>query len=121
MPVRKRRRYLLLGLEGNAPAEAGDLVGLILSAVVEFFGEDRAVGAGLKLIEYDRDRRLAVLRCSHDCLRFVRAAIASITEWGGHPLAVHVLDVSGTLRALRRRLPSRAKGLSKGLRQGGRG
>ena len=118
---RYRRRYLALMLEGSVPGGGRELEQAILNAIIELFGEDKAADARLKLIEYDASAGLAIIRCAHKCLTPVRAAIASITELDGRPLAIHVLDVSGTLRALRKRLPSRAKGLSKAIASAERG
>jgi len=107
--VRKyKRRYLALKLEGSLPQRASELEELVLNAIIELFGEDGAANARLKLIEYDASRGVGILRCSHRHMALVRAALAAITERGGEPLAVHVVDVSGTLRALRKRLPTRA-------------
>ena len=111
MPVRRyRRRYLALKLEGSRPEGPGELLSLVSDALVGLFGEHGAAGARLKLIEYDADRGVAILRCAHTHMGLVRAALASITaDREGRPLAIHVVDVSGTLRALRKRLPTRAR------------
>jgi RNase P/RNase MRP subunit POP5 len=52
------------------------------------------------LVHYDRQRKEAVLRCSHTALPMVHASVVSVTKIRGKPAAVHVLRVSGTLRAL---------------------
>ena len=111
MPVRPyRKRYLALKLEGSRPEEGEELLALVLDALVELFGESGAAGARLKLIEYDAGRGVAILRCSHTHMGLVRASLASITaNRAGQPLAIHVVDASGTLRALRKRLPTRAR------------
>jgi ribonuclease P/MRP protein subunit POP5 len=41
-----------------------------------------------------------VIRCSHKELERVRAAIASTTAINGKTAAIHVMGVSGTLKAL---------------------
>ncbi len=112
---RYRRRYLALVLEGAVPEDSGELLQLVREALVRLFGESGAAGARLKLIEYDAGRRVGILRCAHNHMGAVRAAIASITAGpGGQPLAVHVVDVSGTLRALRKRLPPRVSWAKRG-------
>ena len=109
MPVRRRRkRYLALRAEGNVPKDGRELEEIILKALLSLFGQDGASRADLKLIEYDGEEGVGIVRCSHKHMGLVRAAIASVVEHEGRPLAIHVVDVSGTLRALRKRLPSRA-------------
>jgi RNase P/RNase MRP subunit POP5 len=41
-----------------------------------------------------------VLRCSHKALSMVHASVASITKIKGKSAALHVLKISGTLKAL---------------------
>ena len=110
MPVRERRkRYLALKAEGAIPKDARELEEIVLKAILSLFGQDGASRAGLKVIEYDGGKGVGILRCFHDSMGLVRASLASVVENEGKPLALHVVDVSGTLRALRKRLPSRAR------------
>ncbi len=110
MPVRRlRKRYLGLKVEGNLPGDGRELEELLLKAILSLFGQDGASRAGLRLVEYDASRGVGIVRCWHKHMGLVRAAIASITEHDGKPVAIHVVDASGTLRALRKRLPSRAR------------
>ena len=109
MPVREvRKRYLALKVEGSTPEDGRELEEIILRALLDLFGQDGASRADLKLIEYDGEKGIGIVRCSHKHMGLVRAAIASVVEHDGKPIAIHVVDVSGTLRALRKRLPSRA-------------
>ena len=128
MPVRRtRRRYLAIEIEGERPRDAKELEQLILDAVVSLFGEVGASEASFKVIEYDASKGVGIIRCPHLKMGLVRAAMASVTNLRGSPTAIHVVDVSGTLRALRKRLPSRLmhlaepKGLSDTKPRGSRG
>ena len=58
------------------------------------------------LIRYDAQRNYGVLRCSHGALDVVRAAVASITGINEKQAAIHVLGVSGTLKALGKKFPT---------------
>lgn len=104
MTRRIRRRYLALKVESDRPFEDADIRQAVWSAVQRLFGEYGASQTGLFLVEYDKLRNLAVLRCSHTALPMVRASIASVTEIQNHTVAIHVLRVSGTLKALRKKL-----------------
>jgi len=100
---RMRRRYLALEVIGEQPISEKDIANAIWNAILQLFGEYGASKANLTLIEYSSQKKCAIVRCSHKALEMVRASITSITEINEKPAAVHVLGVSGTLRALRKR------------------
>ncbi len=99
-----RRRYLALKLESAEKFEAKEFLDALWSAILRLYGEYGASKTGLALVDYDEERGLAIIRVAHTELEKVRAAIATITEINTKPAAVHVLTVSGTLRALQRKL-----------------
>jgi ribonuclease P/MRP protein subunit POP5 len=101
-----RRRYLALKVDYEEPLESMVLSEAIWNAVLRLFGEVGASQAGLYLVRFDEKTRTGVLRCSHTTLPMVRAAVASITSIGNAKAAVHVLRVSGTLKALSRKSTS---------------
>jgi RNase P/RNase MRP subunit POP5 len=100
---RVKRRYLLLKIESVTPVEEGDFKDAVWNSVTKLFGEYGASKAALFFVRYDRERKEAVLRCSLKALEMVHASIASIRKIHNEPAAVHVLRVSGTIRALRRK------------------
>jgi len=75
----------------------------VWTAIFQLFGEHGASQANLTPIDYNPQKGYAIVRCSHKALETVRASIASITEINEKPATVHVLGVSGTLRALRKK------------------
>jgi len=101
---RVKQRYLVLKIESAEPFEVGDVRDAVWSAVVQLFGEYGASKAGLFLIEYDKERKQAVLRCSHKALPMVHASVVSVTKIRDEPVAVRVLRISGTLRALKKKV-----------------
>jgi RNase P/RNase MRP subunit POP5 len=72
----------------------------VWSAMIKLFGEYGASKSGLALIDFDVENRVAVLRVSHTEVEAVRAALASITKMQNKQAALHVLVVSGTIKAL---------------------
>lgn len=80
-----------------------DVIDAVWSAILKLFGEYGASQVNLALIEYDPQKSYAVVRCLHKALEMVKASIASITEINGKPAAVHIVGVSGTLKALRKK------------------
>ena len=108
MPIRRsRRRYLAIYIEGARPSGQDELEELIYSSLLRLFGEIGASKAFFKIISYDEGGGIAIIRCGHECLGLIRAALTAITDIRGRPTALHVIDVSGTSKALRERLPSR--------------
>ncbi len=97
---RAKRRYLALQLECEGVPSERDLLDAIWASVSKLFGEVGASLTGLALISLDTERKLAVLRCSLISLPSVRASVAALTKVAGKDASVHVLAVSGTLKAL---------------------
>jgi len=46
----------------------------------------------------------SVIRCAHTVLPLIRAAMVSVTKIGGEEATIHVLLVSGSLKALKRKM-----------------
>ena len=103
MIKRVKRRYLLLRIDSAVPVEEGDLKDALWNAVTRLFGEYGASQAGLFFVKYDRERKEVVLRCSLKALEMVHASIVSIMRIRNEHTTVHVLRVSGTIRALSRK------------------
>ena len=104
MPKLVRRRYLALEVVSEQAVTERAVIDAVWNAVLELFGEYGASQTDLSLIKADPERNYAVVRCSHKSLERTRASIASITEINGKPAVVHVIGVSGTLRALRKKV-----------------
>ena len=97
---RIKRRYLALQLECEGLPTERELMDAIWAAVTKLYGEVGASLTGLTLIYFDVERKVAVVRVSLVALGMVRASLATVTSIGGREAAVHVLAVSGTLKAL---------------------
>jgi ribonuclease P/MRP protein subunit POP5 len=97
---RIKRRYLALQLECEGVPSERELLDAVWASVSKLFGEVGASTTGLALILLDVERKLAVLRCNLVSLPAVRASLAALTKVAGKDASVHVLAVSGTLKAL---------------------
>lgn len=95
-----RRRYLALKVECEEPLDRNAVSDAVCNSVLRLFGEVGVSQAGLYLVHFDEKMNYAVLRCSHKALPMVKAAVASIIKIGSQLAAVHVLRVSGSLKAL---------------------
>jgi RNase P/RNase MRP subunit POP5 len=72
----------------------------VWASVTNLYGEVGASLTGLTLIDFDIERKLAVVRASLITLNTLKASIATINSIAGKDAAVHVLAISGTLKAL---------------------
>jgi ribonuclease P/MRP protein subunit POP5 len=100
MIKREKRRYLALEVAGAQPVDEKSVLDAVQASVSRLFGEYGASKTNLKLITYIPEKHQFVICCSHTMLEKVRAAIAAIMEINGKPAAMHVVGVSGTLKAL---------------------
>jgi RNase P/RNase MRP subunit POP5 len=64
------------------------------------YGEVGASLTGLTLINVDAERKVFVVRVLLAAMPSVRASLAAVTSVAGASAALHVLAVSGTLKAL---------------------
>ena len=97
---RAKRRYLALKLECDGIPSEREFMDAVWGVVTKLYGEVGASLTGLTLINFDLERKVAVVRCSLVSLPSVRASLAVITCVAGKQASVYVLAVSGTLRAL---------------------
>lgn len=106
MPKGVRRRYLALKIDSEETISSREFMNSVWSNVSRLYGEYGASQTDLLLIDYDEEKSFAVVRCTHKVVETARTAVASITKIGDKPVAVHVLKVSGTLKALYNKLKS---------------
>jgi RNase P/RNase MRP subunit POP5 len=100
MLKREKRRYLALTAVCEQPPSEEAVLNAVQASVHTLFGEYGASKANLRLIKKRPEKEQIVVCCSHKALEQVRAAIASTTVIDGKAGAIHVLGVSGTLKAL---------------------
>ena len=97
---RVKRRYLALQLDAEGLPTEREFMDAIWAAVTKLYGEVGASLTGLALINFDGERKVFVVRTLLASLPMVRASLASVTCVAGRVGSVHVLAVSGTLKAL---------------------
>jgi RNase P/RNase MRP subunit POP5 len=100
VPRRERRRYLALKVQSGESFNGRTVMDAVEASVQRLFGEYGASQANLRLIEYVLQDNQLVIRCSHKALEKVRAAVTSTIGINGKTVAIHVVGVSGTLKAL---------------------
>jgi ribonuclease P/MRP protein subunit POP5 len=100
MIKREKKRYLALEFESEHPLNKKSVFDAVQASVIRLFGEYGASKTNLKMIIYLPEKRQFVICCSHSMLEKVKAAITTIMEINGKTAVMHVLGVSGTLKAL---------------------
>jgi RNase P/RNase MRP subunit POP5 len=97
---RVKRRYLALQLDSDDLPSEKAFIDAIWGAVTKLYGEHGASLTSLALIDYDLEKKTAVLRTSLSTLHLVRASLATITSLAGNDATIHITAVSGTIKAL---------------------
>ncbi len=97
---RVKRRYLALKLDCETLPTERELIDALWASISRLFGEVGASQTGLALINLDVETRMAVVRVSLATLDMARASFTAIISLAGKEASVHVLNVSGTLKAL---------------------
>ncbi len=100
MLKRLKRRYLALQLETEGATSEQAFIEAIWASFTQLFGEYGASFSNLALIRYDCESKQAVIRVNLEAFNNLRATLATITSIGDKPAAVHVIAVSGTIKAL---------------------
>jgi ribonuclease P/MRP protein subunit POP5 len=97
---RVKRRYLAVQLEIDGVPSEKELMDAVWGSVVRFYGEVGASLTRMALINFDTSCKIAVVRTTLEMLDPVRASLVCITNVAGKVASVHVLAVSGTIKAL---------------------
>ena len=104
MLKKTRARYLALIIDSDEMFGSREFTSAVWDAVLRLYGECGTSQTGLALIDYNAEKKLAILRTVHTTVDMVRAALASITRIHDKPVAIHVLAVSGTIKALSKKI-----------------
>lgn len=84
--------------------EPREFIDEVWSAIIKLYGEYGASLTWLGMIRYDMENRLAIIRVTNAASDMVRTAIATMTKISDKPASIHVIAVSGTIKALGKRI-----------------
>jgi RNase P/RNase MRP subunit POP5 len=99
-----RRRYIAVIIKSEQTFTEKELYDAVWSNMLRLFGEYGASQAELALIEYNPEKNQAIFRCSHKTLEMVKVALVALTGINNEKTTPRILRVSGTLKALRRKV-----------------
>jgi RNase P/RNase MRP subunit POP5 len=97
---RVKRRYLALQLDTEGLPSQKEFIDAVWHAVTRLYGEYGASMTSMALIDYDVEQKIAIVRTNLNTVDNLRTALALITSILGKQAGVHVLAVSGTIKAL---------------------
>ncbi len=106
--LRQRRRYVLAVLEPPwSPVEAKVLSAAILDAVTSLWGDVVAARMQPAMIRFEQG--VLIVRCRRGTERNLVLALSTLSTVGGQEIALHTCATSGTLLALKQRIPPRPR------------
>jgi RNase P/RNase MRP subunit POP5 len=76
----------------------------VWSAIIKLYGEQGASQTWLSMIKYEAEKRSATIRVTNSASDMVRTALATMTKISDKPASIHVIAVSGTIKALSKRV-----------------
>ncbi len=100
MLKRTKRRYLVLEIDSAEKPDRRELMETIWNSITKLYGEYGASQTGLTLIDYNMEEKQATIRVANAAIDIVRAALAAVTKTGNIPAAIHIVEISGTIKSL---------------------
>lgn len=99
--LRGRRRYIAFQVLSEGKFIFQDLANSIWHSLLNLLGELGAAQADIWIVKdtYDESKQIGIIRCSHDNVEQVRAALALIERIGDVRVVVKVLGISGSIKA----------------------
>lgn len=79
----------------------------IYNEALKFFGEYLLSFVALKLISYDQNKKIAILRCNRNFHGEVLGFLALINSLNGKKARTIAKEISGTIKGIERKLSSR--------------
>ena len=95
-----KKRYLAIKIDGERSFNDSEVIQVIQYSISRLFGEYGASKAEIRLIKNIPEKGVTILQCSLRMVLEVRAAIASITRIDKKKVIMNVIEVSGTINSL---------------------
>jgi ribonuclease P/MRP protein subunit POP5 len=118
--LKERQRYLVYEVI-TANSIGHDISDPLLQSIASVLGVFGMAEAGVLSVSYDQATQTGILRCNHDQVGRVRAALVMTTHLGRQQVLIRTLGVSGMIGKAKRFLPDperkTTKATTKGLRK----
>ncbi len=101
--MKEKHRWVLIEVIGDKVSK-DELRKAINQKIYELFGTIYGSKITYKIISYDEVSKIGIIRINLDALDMFRTAILFIRNIEGNPVLINDLLVSGTLKALQRKL-----------------
>jgi len=102
--LRTKKRYILAGIEPpGTGADQKDLYHAIADAVTSLYGDMRAAAISPAVISSGPDH--VIIRCTRGGEQDLRIALSTVTASGDRRIVLRPRATSGTIHALRKKLP----------------
>jgi len=99
--LRTKGRYIVFEIVSEMRLSYSDFSAAMWNSLLDFIGELGASEARCWLIKnlYDEKAQRGVIKCSHDKVEHVRAALALLHTIGDTRATVRILGVTGTIKS----------------------
>lgn len=101
--MRSKARYVVFEIISELPVDFNDFVKALWNSAGELLGDLTASEARVWVVRnlYDQRLQRGVLKCAHDRVEHMRAALALVKAVGENRAIIHVVGVTGTIKAAR--------------------
>jgi len=102
--LRPSRRYIVYEVVSDEPVDYNELMNSMWYNILEFLGELKGSELDIWIMKnlYDSSTQTGLIRCNHDQVEFIRAALAMIQEVGETKAIVRVKSVTGTIKSAKK-------------------
>lgn len=101
MVKRFRKRYILYRVLCENSLGKDSVRRAIYNSFLKLFGFFGLAQAKLRFIDYNENKNIGILACSHRFLEPVRVSLALTSQIDGKKVNVYTVRVSGTIKSLR--------------------
>jgi len=95
----ERNRYIVFKIYSNSDVSKEDLAKDIWRTLLAMYGEYGASKTNFWLIEYDKNTKKGIIRCTHTTVNMMRTVLAFTTKIAETPVIIKTLGISGTIKA----------------------
>ncbi len=99
--LRLPKRYIVFEIFSEKQVEYGEVSAVVWKSMMEFLGELYTSEARIWFVKnlYNQDKQRGIIKCSHNCVEQVRAALSLVTVIGEAKAVIKVMGVTGTIKS----------------------